>query len=114
MVLAGPVLVGRDSRNSSPMLTDGVISALLATGHEVIDLGLCPTPITQFLVKIREPEGLFPVTAGHNPAPWNALNFINSQGTYLNEFQGQELLDIYHLGRFKQLALKKTPKLLEN
>ena len=112
MVLAGPVLVGRDSRNSSPMLTDGVISALLATGHEVIDLGLCPTPITQFLVKNKGARGAVSVTAGHNPAPWNALNFINSQGTYLNEFQGQELLDIYHLGRFKQLALKKTPKII--
>lgn len=59
MVPAGPVLVGRDSRNSSPMLTDGVISALLATGHEVIDLGLCPTPITQFLVKNKKARGLF-------------------------------------------------------
>ncbi|HNS06295.1 MAG TPA: phosphoglucosamine mutase, partial [Candidatus Saccharicenans sp.] len=112
MVPVGSLLVGRDSRNSSPMVADGVISALLATGHEVIDLGLCPTPIIQFLVKNKRARGAVSVTAGHNPAPWNALNFINSQGTYLNEFQGQELLDIYHLGRFKQSPLKKAPKII--
>ena len=106
---AGPIVVGRDSRNSSPMLSAGVVSALLATGHDVIDLGLCPTPVIEFQVKRQKAAGAVSITGGHNPASWNALNFINGQGTYLNEFQGQELLDLYHLNCFQPVFLKKTP-----
>ncbi|MCR4395566.1 MAG: phosphoglucosamine mutase, partial [Candidatus Saccharicenans sp.] len=109
MLPAGPVLVGRDSRRSGPMVQEAVRSALLSTGHEVINLGVCPTPIIQFLVRQHRAVGAVSISAGHNPAEWNALNFINSQGTYLNEFQGSELLDIYHLGRFAHQKLKKSP-----
>ncbi|HAV42352.1 MAG TPA: hypothetical protein DCW97_08170, partial [Acidobacteria bacterium] len=106
---AGPIVVGRDSRNSSPMISAGVVSALLATGHDVIDLGLCPTPVIEFQVKRQKAAGAVSITGGHNPASWNALNFINGQGTYLNEFQGQELLDLYHLNCFQPVFFKKTP-----
>jgi phosphomannomutase len=86
------------------MLQEASTAALMSTGHEVIDLDICPTPIIQFLVKKYRASGAVSITAGHNTAEWNALNFINAQGTYLNEFQGTELLDLYHLGKF---ALKK-------
>lgn len=109
MIPAGAVLVGRDSRRSGPMVQEAVMSALLSTGHEVINLGISPTPVIQFLVRQHRAAGAVSITAGHNPAGWNALNFINSQGTYLNEFQGSELLDIYHLGRFAHQKLKKSP-----
>ncbi|MBC7350292.1 MAG: phosphoglucosamine mutase [Candidatus Aminicenantes bacterium] len=109
MIPAGAVLVGRDSRRSGPMVQEAVMSALLSTGHEVINLGISPTPVIQFLVRQHRAAGAVSITAGHNPAGWNALNFINSQGPYLNEFQGSELLDIYHLGRFAHQKLKKSP-----
>lgn len=104
----GPVLVGRDTRKSGPMIQEAVISALLSTGHTAINLGICPTPIIQFLVRHHRAAGAISITAGHNSADWNAINFINSQGTYLNEFQGSGLLDIYHLGRFAHQKLKKS------
>ncbi|MGQ9801904.1 MAG: phosphoglucosamine mutase [Candidatus Saccharicenans sp.] len=112
MLPAGAILVGRDSRKSGPMVQEAVISALLSTGHEVVNLGICPTPIIQFLIRQHRAAGALSITAGHNPAEWNALNFINSQGTYLNEFQGAELLDIYHLGRFAHQKLKRSPTLV--
>ncbi|MBC7362765.1 MAG: hypothetical protein H5U06_10900 [Candidatus Aminicenantes bacterium] len=112
MLAAGPVLVGRDTRKSGPMIQEAATAALLSTGHEVIDLGICPTPIIQYLVKKNRARGAVSITAGHNSADWNALNFINSDGTYLNEFQGSELLDIYHLNRFSQKSLKKVPRVI--
>lgn len=105
----GPVLVGRDTRKSGLMVQEAAISALLSTDHEVINLGICPTPIIQFLVRYHRAAGALSITAGHNNAEWNAINFINSQGTYLNEFQGSELLDIYHLGRFSHPKLRLSP-----
>lgn len=109
MLPPGPILVGRDTRKSGPMVQEAVISALLSTGHEVINLGICPTPVIQFLVRHYRAAGAVSITAGHNPGEWNALTFINSEGTWLNEFQGSELLDIYHLGRFAHKKLKKSP-----
>ncbi|MFH1573165.1 MAG: hypothetical protein ABIG68_04240, partial [Acidobacteriota bacterium] len=35
----GPVVIGRDTRRSSPMLRSAVIAGLLSPGCEVIDLG---------------------------------------------------------------------------
>ncbi|MFC2160949.1 hypothetical protein ACFLRX_04780, partial [Acidobacteriota bacterium] len=47
----------------------------------------------------------------HNDSHWNALTFINSEGTYLNEFQGEEVLDLYHIGKFKKASTQKLGKL---
>jgi len=112
MLPPGMVLVGRDSRKSGLMIQEAVIAALLSTGHEVINLGICPTPIVQYLVKVHRAVGAIAITAGHNPGDWNALNFLNKEGTYLNEFQGLEFLDIYHLGKFSHQKLKRIPTVI--
>ncbi|MDD8015912.1 MAG: phosphoglucosamine mutase, partial [Acidobacteriota bacterium] len=97
---SGKVLVARDTRLSGPMLHAATLSALVSTGCDVLDLGVCPTPIAQYLVRETGARCAVSITAGHNNANWNALTFINQDGTYLNEFQGGEILDIYHLERF--------------
>jgi phosphomannomutase len=101
-----PVLLGRDTRVSSPMLRAACLASLAAAGCDVYDLGVCPTPILQYLVRFWETrlrvKGGISITAGHNDIDWNALAFIGPGGTTLNAFQGQEVLDIYHLGWFKK------------
>jgi phosphomannomutase len=96
----GRILVGRDTRPSGPMVRSAVVAGLLATGCEVIDLGICPTPSLQAAVKWLKADGGIAVTAGHNPSPWNALKFVRSDGLYLNAVQAEELLDIFHQGEF--------------
>ncbi len=105
------VLVGRDTRISGPMLHEAVLSSLISTGCDVLDLGICPTPILQFMVRKLEAGGAISITAGHNDLKWNALTFIDQQGTYLNVFQGEEVLDIYHLGKFDKAAVGHLGKL---
>lgn len=102
----GRVLVGRDTRPSSPMLRAAVSAALVSTGCDVVDLGVCPTPILQFRVPKLRARGAVSITAGHNGADWNALAFIGRDGTFLDEFQGQSLLDIYHLERFAKASFR--------
>lgn len=101
---AGRILVCRDTRNSGEMLRAAVASGLLATGCEVIDLGICPTPSLQLAVRSFDAQGGISITAGHNPAEWNALKFIRGDGLYLNVTQAEELLDIYHQGEFVKAA----------
>ena len=114
------VLVGRDTRISGPMLHEAVLSSLISAGCDVLDLGICPTPILQFMVRKLEAGGAVSITAGHNDLKWNALTFIDQEGTYLNVFQGEEVLDIYHLGKFDKAVvdhlgkLEKTEDYLDN
>jgi phosphomannomutase len=99
-----PVLLGRDTRISGPMLQAACLASLLSTGCDVLDLDICPTPILQYAVKKLKAKGGISITAGHNDIQWNALAFINQDGTYLNPYQGAEVLDTYHLGRFKKVS----------
>jgi phosphomannomutase len=97
---SGRVLVCRDTRPSGPMVRAAVIAGLLAAGCEVIDLGVSPTPTLQLAVTWLNADGGIAITAGHNPAQWNALKFVRSDGRYLNPTQAEELLDIFHQGEF--------------
>src|SRR5213594_2473035 len=96
----GRILVCRDTRLSGPMVRSAVAAGLLAAGCKVIDLGICPTPSLQLAVAWLKADGGIAVTAGHNPAQWNALKFVRSDGLYLNPLQAEELLDIFHQGEF--------------
>lgn len=99
-VQSGTVVVGRDPRRSGEMVKASVFAGLLSTGCRVADLGICPMPIIQFMVRELSASGGIAITAGHNDARWNALGFINSQGAHLDPYQGGEVLDIYHSGEF--------------
>ena len=107
------VLVGRDTRVSGPLLRAACVSALTAAGCDVHDLGVCPTPILQKLVVKLRAKGGVAITAGHNDIAWNALTFINREGTYLNPFQGAEVLDLYHMGRFRKVGTDGLGRVLE-
>src|SRR5688572_32296517 len=96
----GRILICRDTRPSGPMIRSAVLAGLLAAGCEVIDLGVSPTPSMQINVKSLKADGGIAITAGHNPAAWNALKFVRGDGLYLNSTQAEELLDIYHQGEF--------------
>jgi phosphomannomutase len=111
-VRGGPVCLGRDSRLSGPMLRQACLSALAATGCDVLDLGLCPTPVLQYTVRARRAGGGISITAGHNDKEWNALTFISREGSYLNSYQGEEMLDIFHLGKFSRVGVDGLGKVI--
>lgn len=100
----GRILVCRDTRPSGVMVRSAVMAGLLAVGAEVVDLGICPTPSLQLAVEKYHASGGISITAGHNPANWNALKFVRGDGLYLNATQAEELLDIYHQGEFTKAA----------
>jgi phosphomannomutase len=99
----GPVVIGRDTRRSSPALRSAVVSGLLSTGSRVVDLGVSPSPLVSFAVRDLGASGGIAVTGSHNDASWNALKFFGPDGALLNAAKGEELLDVYH-GRAFALA----------
>ncbi len=83
LLAAGPVVIGRDSRPSGAWVTRAAEAALLATGHDVVDVGIAPTPTILFAIGHHGACGGLAVTASHNPAPWNALKLFGPGGTFL-------------------------------
>lgn len=110
---SGRILVCRDTRSSGPMVRSAVLAGLLATGCEVIDLGICPTPSLQLAVKWQQADGGISITAGHNPEPWNALKFVRGDGLYLNASQADELLDIFHQAEFAKATWERIQSKIE-
>jgi len=103
-----PVVIGRDPRASGAMIREGVIAALQATGHDVVDLGLVSTPVIQHTIRGLDAAGGISIGASHNTADWNALKFFGARGTYLSTAEAGELLDIYHLHNFDFVPWNKT------
>jgi len=79
----GPVVIGRDTRPSGPMLQRAIESALLSTGHDVVDIGVASTPTTELAVQESNAVGGVIITASHNPQPWNALKLLDGDGLFL-------------------------------
>lgn len=78
------VCVGRDSRVSGPMFASAVTAGLQSVGCDVVDLGVVPTPTLLLAVRHHGAIGGIGVTASHNPAEWNALKLISSEGIFLD------------------------------
>ncbi|WP_323007633.1 phosphomannomutase [Pseudorhodobacter sp.] len=70
------VVVGHDPRASSKALVDAVKAGLLATGAEVLDLGLCGTEEMYHATAYFEADGGIEVTASHNPMDYNGLKMV--------------------------------------
>src|SRR5688572_24434914 len=92
----GRVVVGRDTRVSGEMAKHAVLSGLLASGCEILDLGVCATPTLTLMVEHKHVAGGVMVTASHNPIEWNALKFFRADGMYLNGDESRDLLNIYY------------------
>ena len=97
------IVMGHDPRTSGEMVKQAVIAGLLSTGCRVIDVGMCPVPTVQLLVRHHSAHGGIAITASHNPAEWNALKFIGADGLFLNSGQAREMLDIYHQGEYTKV-----------
>lgn len=90
----GCVMVGRDSRITGEMVKHSVYSGLMSVGCNPVDLGICSTPTVQMAVKNSDAIGGIVITASHNPAEWNALKLLSSEGLFLDSEQGDTVKNI--------------------
>ena len=92
---AGPVVVGRDTRPTGPMVRDAVCAALASTGHDVHDIGIATTPTVEMAVQQTDAVGGVIITASHNPQQWNALKFLEGGGLFLDAAQNAAVRERY-------------------
>ena len=107
------IVIGRDPRTSGEMVKQAVVAGLLSSGCGIVDIGMCPVPTIQLLVRHHRAHGGIAITASHNPAEWNALKFIGRDGLFLNSGQARELLDIYHQGEYTRVGGAEMREVVE-
>ncbi|MFK5953699.1 MAG: phosphomannomutase/phosphoglucomutase [Desulfobacterium sp.] len=71
------VTVGRDCRVTSDDYSRFFIQGVLSTGCDVIDIGICPTPVLYFSIHHCKTQGGAMITASHNPPEYNGFKLMN-------------------------------------
>jgi phosphomannomutase len=107
----GKIAIGGDTRRTGPMISTAAISGLLATGHDVVDIGICPTPTVEIAVRDGGFVGGIAVTASHNPDEYNALKLIGPGGLFLSQSQANKVNEVYNKNSFKYAKWQKTGQL---
>jgi len=69
------VAVGRDGRLSGAALANALMLGLAEAGMEVIDIGLCTTPMLYFAASTLCKSGI-QVTGSHNPKDYNGFKMV--------------------------------------
>ncbi|MFL9839731.1 phosphoglucomutase/phosphomannomutase PgmG [Sphingomonas sp. ST-64] len=86
------VAVGRDGRESSPMLEAALIDGLTASGCDVVRVGLGPTPMLYYAEAVLEVDGGIQITGSHNPGNYNGFKMVFQHLPFFGE-------DIQRLGK---------------
>jgi len=92
--------VGRDCRLTSDLYSQKVIEGLLSTGCDVVDIGVCPTPVFYFSIQHLGKEGGVMVTASHNPGEYNGFKLCMQ----LDSIHGQDIQKIREIIDAKAFA----------
>ncbi|MCF8146580.1 MAG: phosphomannomutase/phosphoglucomutase [Deltaproteobacteria bacterium] len=82
------ISLGRDCRLSSPELAAWLASALIASGMEIVDIGMVPTPLLYFSVHHLGLDGGIQITGSHNPPAFNGFKLcLGKMPVYGKEIQ---------------------------
>jgi phosphomannomutase len=85
------IAVGYDGRLSSPALKDALVRGLIASGADVVEIGLGPSPMLYFAeASEQDIDGGVQVTGSHNPADHNGFKLVQ----YDRPFFGSDLVEL--------------------
>jgi phosphomannomutase / phosphoglucomutase len=87
------IAVGRDCRVSSDDYAERLIQGLTATGCRVVDIGMCPTPVSYFAIRHLSTQGAVMVTASHNPPEYNGFKICSG----VDSVYGEQIQEIHRL-----------------
>ncbi|MGD0387666.1 MAG: phosphoglucosamine mutase [Tepidisphaeraceae bacterium] len=108
------VVFGRDSRPSGTWVRDAAVSALLASGLEVIDLDVVSTPGVAMMVRHLSADAGVIATASHNPIEWNGLKFLNRDAVPPPAADAQAIADLYRDDHADYVLVENLLPLLRN
>jgi phosphomannomutase len=85
------VVVGRDGRESSPMLEQALVRGL-TQAVSMVRVGVGPTPMLYFAEAELDVDGGIEITGSHNPSEYNGFKMVLRHSAFFGE-------DIQKIGR---------------
>jgi phosphomannomutase len=81
-------VVGRDMRPHSAPLFDALSRGLTLQGTDVVDIGLCSTPMCYFGCGSLGADASIMITASHNPGEWNGFKLTRREAVPISGATG--------------------------
>jgi phosphomannomutase/phosphoglucomutase len=95
------ITLGTDTRLSSERLANALAKGLLATGCQVTELGVVPTPLLYYSVFHLGTTGAVMITGSHNPPEYNGFKVVSGTTT-IHGAEIQEIRRIIESGAYAQ------------
>jgi phosphoglucosamine mutase len=86
-----PIVVGRDTRLSGPMLEGAIVAGIASTGRNVVLLDIVPTPAVAAITASIEAAAGVMISASHNPIEDNGIKFFGADGFKLSDAVENEI-----------------------
>ncbi len=100
------IIVGRDTRSSSPSLAKAFIRGVNSAGKNTVFVGANPNPLVYYACWSKRRPGVY-VTASHNPPEYNGFKFIRGDGTsFIEEYK--KIKEIVLSGKFEKIEKQGT------
>lgn len=94
--------VGRDARDSSPILFENFTRGAMEAGADVFDLGVITTPMVYFAAGQLDIDAAVAITASHNPPEYNGMKICLRGAVPVGVNSGlTDIRDIALSGKFK-------------
>ena len=88
------VVIGRDTRESGPMLEKAVASGVARVGGEISLAGQLPTPAIALLTRQNDAGAGIVISASHNPHEYNGFKLFTNEGYKFSEKQENEIEEL--------------------
>jgi phosphomannomutase/phosphoglucomutase len=93
------IAIGYDARQSSPQFCELLTAGFIATGCDVVLIGMVPTPVLYHTVFTKPVDGGVMITGSHNPPDHNGFKICLGKQTLFGS-QIQEIRQIAEMGEF--------------
>ena len=85
------IVLAMDHRLTSPSIYYGLASGILESGSDVLGLSYCPSPVAEFYNTYKKCDGLFIVTASHNPPEYNGIKVVDGRGVIISKENARDM-----------------------
>lgn len=102
------VVIGHDMRPHSKPLLKALAAGIMESGADVIDCGMCSTPMAYYAVGVSGADAGVMITASHNPGEWNGFKLTREKAIPISGATGiQDIEKLVNDESFEKVADEK-------